>query len=530
MATQTLNDVTRNYDDAAIAGLLNGEGININNSNLIINSDSRWAQQGAVMGSVTISTTLGGTVTIDGRDVWWIPFDAATGVVPALGVLDVINVTGSIAGLGEFLGIFSATGIVPLTAGASIPSTGFIKLRKKTANFVDNEVITLSNGATLTINSTTGGRRGWIHVVGAELSSIAVPRLGKLTTIGDYFELGVTNGSDDQTFQYPIADNCPGIQIETAVGSGVYEWWANAGDRWGNATQYVATDERGKFFGCVNSTGVITIAQRVTNACGFKPVSGLRVRIPNIITSSANSTDWNVNNIQPSTITSRYDLTTTSGGEIDIQHLCGGWYISCVSAFSASLKNSALLVFQFSNLATKGYVDNVVIGLNAAIDNTGISMTSLMSGLDFRNVRAIKYSSIGASNTVIAMTDINDLTIDNLSVESFGSATTDRGSASAKSITITRCSEVVGNNIIAVCGTLSFQTCNNVILNNFKFAEKLNGTTTNISGSYAMECTNSSSDVFIDGYTPAFTSIANLHPYFGIINIAASSIVLPELS
>jgi hypothetical protein len=41
-----------------------------------------------------------------------------------------------------------------------MPATGFIKFRSKVGNFSDNEVITLSNGSTITVNSTTGGQRG----------------------------------------------------------------------------------------------------------------------------------------------------------------------------------------------------------------------------------------------------------------------------------------------------------------------------------------------------------------------------------
>lgn len=45
MAAQILTDVTRNYDDAAISGLLNGEAITLNNSILTINSDVRWGSK-----------------------------------------------------------------------------------------------------------------------------------------------------------------------------------------------------------------------------------------------------------------------------------------------------------------------------------------------------------------------------------------------------------------------------------------------------------------------------------------------------
>lgn len=68
MANQTLTTVS-NYDEAALTGLLNGETITINAGAMTINSDVRWAQNAAAFGSVTISSTLGGSVLIDGSDV-----------------------------------------------------------------------------------------------------------------------------------------------------------------------------------------------------------------------------------------------------------------------------------------------------------------------------------------------------------------------------------------------------------------------------------------------------------------------------
>ena len=238
MAAQTLTDVTRNYDDSAISGLLNGEAITLNNSTLNINSDVRWAQQAAVFGSLTISASAGGKINVDATQTKWIRFDAATGNVPALGTAGVNDVTGSIAGVGEFLGVWTALGTAPLAAGTAMPGSGFIKLRKSTVSFVDNEIMTFAGGATATIDGAP--QVGWIHIVGVELGTVTVPRLGEFVSRGDWFYLGQTNGADDQTFQYPVADCCPAIQVETSPGSGVYEWWLNAGSRWGNATQFVS--------------------------------------------------------------------------------------------------------------------------------------------------------------------------------------------------------------------------------------------------------------------------------------------------
>jgi hypothetical protein len=523
MASQTLTNVTRNYDDAAISGLLNGEAIVLNNSSLVINSDTRWGQQAAVLGAVTISSALGGTVTLDGRDVWWIPFDASSGLVPALGAVGVNDVTGSIAGAGEFLGVFPTTMLAPLTAGSAMPSSGFIKLRRKTASFVDNEIMTFAGGATATINSATGGQVGWIHVVGAEASTITVPRLGKLTSIGDYFQLGVTNGLDDQTFQFPIADTCPAFQMETAVGSGVYEWWLCAGDRWGTATQFVSTDERGKYFGINKTTGVITIAQRATNACGFKPIAGLRVRIPNVITSSSTSANWALNTVN-ATAATRYDLTTTNAGEIDIQHMTGNWFLSASSAFSVSIKNSALLAVTISNLALQANIENIGFGIDTSIDLNTLIASGLFSGLTIKNCRTGRYGSFVSGGAAFSVSDCKSLLIEDTQVELFGAAaSTERGISTVKSIILNRCVDVIMTNIKVICGTLSFNTCSNVVITNYKSADRLNGTTTATVAGYAVEFTASTANVLMDGYSSLYPDIANIHPYLGIVSCVATS-------
>jgi hypothetical protein len=61
---------------------------------------------------------------------------------------------------------------------------------------------------------------------------MAVPRLSSCVVDGDWYELGTTNGADNQTFTLPVREELGGVQIETAPGSGVYEWYANAGDIW----------------------------------------------------------------------------------------------------------------------------------------------------------------------------------------------------------------------------------------------------------------------------------------------------------
>ena len=230
MANQTIT-TSVNYDTASIGGLLNGEQISVNGGSLTINADTRWNQQDAVFGNITVSSTLGGVVSIDGTNIWEVPFSASTGNVPTQNALGSNNVTGGTSGAtGELTRVWASGSFNPATAGDAMPATGFIKLRTKTGNFQSGEIITLPSGATVTASSA--GKRSWIHVVGASGSTMLTPRMANVSALGDWYEVGTTDGTDNQTIQMPARDEYPAIQIETSVGSGVYEWWANAGDAW----------------------------------------------------------------------------------------------------------------------------------------------------------------------------------------------------------------------------------------------------------------------------------------------------------
>ena len=230
MANQTIT-TSVNYDTASIGGLLNGEAIFINGGSLTIDADVRHNQQAAVFGNITLSSTLGGVVSIDGTTIWEVPFSASTGNVPTQNALGSNNVTGGTSGAtGELTRVWATGAFNPSAAGGAMPATGFIKLRTKTGNFQSGEIITLPGGATVT--ASNAGKRSWIHVVGNSGSNLIMPRLASVPVTGDWYALGTTNGADNQTIQMPVRDEFPAVQIETSAGSGVYEWWANAGDAW----------------------------------------------------------------------------------------------------------------------------------------------------------------------------------------------------------------------------------------------------------------------------------------------------------
>lgn len=416
MANITVS-TSSNFDDAANLALLNGENITVTSDAILtINSDVRWGQNAAVPNNIDLTQ---GKLLIDATEVWWIPYDAGTGTIPALGTRGTQNVTRSGTAIGEFLGIWTALGVAPSASGGATPATGYLKLRSKSATLNDNDVLTLSNGATVTINSTTGGQRGWIHYVGAEGAStttgrVAVPRLGELQTLGDWFVLGTSNGTSGQTFQHYVADFVPALQVETGNGTGVYEWWGNAIAADFTAT-LIATDERGRYF-TSTSAGVITFGGATF---GKLPPNGARIRVPNIHVSSSTSTNWAANTFNTTVASNRHGFIS-SGGSIDINFVISNGAVYSADSLSYKVTNSCGSDGCFFDSNAGSPVNNVS---SCVFDNvaasrmyaTNIASFSLIycSNINYSNCAAFQSSGGGSNTGPFYITNCFNITLDN---------------------------------------------------------------------------------------------------------------------
>ena len=520
MANQTVTTV-ENYDSAAISGLLNGETLTINGGSVTIDADVRWNQQAAVFGAVTLSATLGGSFLIDGTQVWEVPFSASSGNVPTQAALGSNGVTGGTSGAtGELTRVWATGSLNPAAAGGAMPATGFIKLRSKTGTFQSGETITLPGGATVTASGA--GRRSWIHVVGrgattGTASRLTIPRLGIFEAEGDWYELGETDGTDDQTFQFPVADACPAIWIETAPASGTYEIWLNSEARWGHSV--IATgDKRGQYFGMDNATGVITIAARTGNTAGLKPASGCKVRIPNIIMSQANGTapDYNAN-ILPASTTSRYSFTTTSAGSVIMSKVSCNWLTATSAAFEVDISDSGLAgpSISFTNTGTTVTLNNVGIGVVDAISGTTLTIGASYGGGSLTDVFLARRVTISNGQNV-NITDAANFTLTRVRSDILGAA----GGVPISShlaFILARVSNSTMTDCVAVGGIgVALQPAFGVDLTGFKFASRSIGTTQTTDTSAAFSTNSGSTDIYIDGFEN-FDGIANVHPYTNII-------------
>ena len=283
MANITVS-TSSNMDDPANLALGNGEQITItNNAILTVDSDHKYSQQAA--NPKVVFTNVGTKYFVDGKKVWWIPFDASSGNVPALSTYGTTDVEISSVGVGEFLGVWANLGDeAPMTAGTALPTSGYVKLREKTGTIADNDVLTFTNNsATVTVNSATGGQRGWIRSTLTDLNypgEDGYQGYGTIEVDGDWFELGTSDGTTTQTFQFYLPTITAAVQVETGAGTGVYEWWCNYSTShasYPNAIRgYTST-----------ATGLITFTKA--------PPNGAKVRVPNVYQGSF----YNINATYP---------------------------------------------------------------------------------------------------------------------------------------------------------------------------------------------------------------------------------------
>lgn len=215
-------------------------------------------------------TDIGGELYIDATAVRWLAYDSGGGNVPAIGT----SITQSSVS-GYLLGVWDTLASGPTAVGAAMPANGFIKLRE-----VTNGPYTTGALGGITASATAADVAGWIECVWDASTNFVVGRVGKIKSRGTWFYLDDTNGSIGQTIQVPSSssaatDNfCPGVWVETAPSSDVYEFWpglASAANGWvktalGYAEGY--TDARCKFVKAFGS-GLVQFGETVTASATY---------------------------------------------------------------------------------------------------------------------------------------------------------------------------------------------------------------------------------------------------------------------
>lgn len=392
---------------------------------MVLRTDTRWhanapASMTGVLGGLQINTNS--KILIDGTKVRWMAYDSGSGNVPAIGT----TVTqGGVSGY--LLGVWANYTSAPTAVGAAMPTAGWIKFREVTGG-------QFAPGALSGIgaNATEADRVGWIEAVIQQYGGFFVSSPCALETDGDWFELGTTSGTAGQTIQLPTNAGgsgtlIHGLQIETSVGSGVYEWWPVLADTYFTTTN-IGTTSRSKILRNASNGAVMIGATSGAANAGFTPEAGLKIRSPNIFlrlcTSAARATnlaptqsaysfgastasyipniilrnvqnDWSMAYYAD---TFTYEDSATFSGSIVMQRIYGEAVINNMNITPSTLSGS----FSFGGSTKQLTISNTKF----ATYSSGPSFSNSQN-IDISNVKFLDYTPAGSAATLSFQTCSN---------------------------------------------------------------------------------------------------------------------------
>ncbi|HRY42277.1 MAG TPA: hypothetical protein P5153_17215 [Candidatus Krumholzibacteria bacterium] len=508
MATFTIT-TAQNIDE--LTGKAGTDTYNIDGGTLTIDQNSYFGQNGAtgslgVLGNITISASLGGTVEIDARYVRAIPYDGGSGNVPAYNTV----ISGGGAS-GKMIGVVATMQSTPTAVGVAMPATGFILVKQwNGVAYADNTAL---SGITATVNGTDDVAP--LHIVGNEATARAITctRLGKFRARGTWMYLGTTSGVNSTTYSMPTYGLAnlvyPGVWVETGSGTDVYEFYPS--DRRSASANLLGTEEaRGKFIYPADTTAanVFRFGSDGTNTNGYTPPAGRKIRIPNLFLLDTVGTVLTLTG----TAGTRPEFVTTGGGDVEFDKVVCHWYMNFAQAYAIKLDNVATELIVLSECATAIEWTNVVTGALTATVQTPLTMSLDFAGGTLTDCTFSKYS-LGATSYV-SMTDCEGFTFTN------GKYTCPAvRSGAAVPIALTRVKNSTFENSTVVGGPITMTTCDGITITGHKYIDRSIYSVTSNNAVYAFNVATNTTNVKIDGFT---LPVANNGPYSGLIGILAA--------
>lgn len=474
-----------------------------------VDQDTRYGLGGGTglsLGSLTITATSGGVIRFDARKVRLIAYTGGTGNVPAY---NTAITQGSASGL--LIAVMSSLTAAPTAPGAAMPASGYIKIKQ----WNDVEYTAAALGG---IGATASGASvvGWIEVVGDEAATINANRLGTVEFLGEWYELGTTSGSSNQTLQIPnngSARYAAGVFIEATAGEGDYEFWPNAG-----TTTTTGTEEaRGKVV-WIDNTGLVRIGNSGAATNGHTPTSGRKVVIGNIFLENCTTAARSINVLPNATIATRYDFTTTGGGVVTMDKVNAAWYLSFSQAYSVTLSNvGAIDGILASEVATAMTWDKVGVGNKptTALLMSPLTMSLCFAGGTFTDCVWARVSMAASGANTFTPTDISGFTF----VRNTFRANTIRANNTTYSVNALRMNSCTFTDCTFIQGAVALSTCDGITMTGTRYIEAVSGSTVTTYTGYVWLVTVSTKNCMFDGLT---FPVTNTHPYTAILQVNAA--------
>ena len=504
----TIFTLTTPTNFTQLVGKTGSDTYNINGGALTFNSDTRYGPNATPatgpFGNITGSTPLGGAINILGNSVRLIPYSAGTGNVPTSGTLISRGTAQA-----ELLCVMARrTGGAVTAAGAALPASGWLKVRNVSAPFTAGVMTGIA--ATATAPDETG----WMELVGVASLTMSTPHLCPLNIIGVPFDIGLTTGVRGQTLQLPAFDaitEYPGVDIEDTPG-GAYSFWPNAAANFTGAK--LSSDSRCRMVS-ISPAGLLTLGTGRDGApAGHLPAAGCKVRVPNIIFSTAAAANLAINMAPAPAMTNRYELAC-GGAPVSMSNCTGSWFINLQQPLSVSLSH----VHSCDQIAlSRAATPVVATGLQVGLSNqpAPLALIPLLLSQCFEGGTLANSSALRADQTLVTsyIAQLSDLGgVWNMSGLRFHCASDP--TAVAGSVIFNNCDNVTVDGIAAVGKRVLINNCGTVNIKNLSYADSPKQATPTTAACSAVEVINSRS-VQVMGITN-WPGVANAHPYNGLV-------------
>lgn len=505
------NATLRDIGNAGIWGSANartgGDTIDTNGWKVTIDQDSRYGLSGTTSttwGSLTINASKGGEIHIDGTKVWMIPFTGGSGTLTLGTQITIGGVTCNT------IGIYTSLTVAPATTGAS----GWLKVTNASGT-----PGTISSGtyAGFTLTANGAAIRGFIEVNGDEAGTINANRLGTFRVTGEWFELGTTSGTSNQTLQCPNNGTLrylAGVFIEATAGQADYEFWPNAGTTTTTGTEAA----RGKVV-WIDNTGLVRIGNSGAATNGHTPTSGRKVVVPNIFFENNTTAARTANVIPNATIATRYDFTTTGAGVLEIDKGNFAWYFSASQAYSVNVSNSGFVdAILLDEIATPMTFTKVGVGNKptTALLTNPLTITECFAGGTFTDCVWARVSMAASGAHTNVMTDCAGFTF----VRDTIRANTIRANTTTYSLNATRILDCTWTDPVIIQGAMTFTACAGIEITGADYIEAVSGTTVTSYAGYVATFTSFTSDCVVSGLS---LPVTNNQPYTALFNVTAGS-------
>jgi hypothetical protein len=486
-----------------------GETWDLSGCTLTIRTDTRWHANApaSMTGSFgNIVFRYSGTFKVDGTKVRWMAFDTGTGTTPAIGT------TISQGGVsGYLLGVWANYTSAPTTVGAAMPTTGYLKFREVTGGQFSTGALTGIGANALSPDVT-----GWIEVVRDQSTSLdSIITSNSAVFLGEWFYLQDTTGDPLTVYQIPTNGGgagtyCLGVQIETAVGSDVYEWWPAAHSAIYTAAN-ISTDNRCMFIYSPGS-GQFRIGSDNSNTLiGRYPTIGRKIRIPNIFLRQCTTAARAVNAIN-ATLTNRPTFKNIFSMPVAFNVVADkvmcDWYVNLYSSKSSNLSNSVFdSQVYFYNAVSASVIDIICIA--------NVSLTSTIGlSIEYCTNLTISNSTFSKSNNTpnIQLTGCSEI------FSSYNKFIAVQPFFAQDAIRLVSTSNCIFDNTTLIGGGIRTFNSNNIKFTNTDFSSISKGTTSSsVSGSLLL--TIQSGGITIDGVKFGLNgTISGVHPYSYIVN------------